>query len=179
MHARAGASDVVDVLHALRGLQQGVDEDRLGHAVFGFELRQDLVHVMDVPRAFDLGHDDDVELVADGPDDLDQVVQYPGAVERVDARPQRAAAEVGALGHLDESGARRLLGVERDRVFQVAAEDVNLLGHFGNLGPHLVQVRWKEMNHPLRAHRQFAQRGGSADGQRLVEIGGQFHGHSP
>ena len=74
-----------------RGSSRGFVEPRLG-----LELRQQLVHVVDVPGAFDLGDHDDVELVADLRDEPRQIVEHPGAVQAVDAGPELAAAEVGA-----------------------------------------------------------------------------------
>ena len=79
MHARRGRGDGVDVLDAFGRLQNGVDQDRLRHAVPRLELRQQLVEIVDVPGALDLGQHDDVELVADRADDLDHVVEHPGA----------------------------------------------------------------------------------------------------
>ena len=70
MQARGGGRDGVDVLHALGGLEDRVDEDRLRHAVPGFELGQQLVEIVDVPGPIDLRQHDDVELVADLADDL-------------------------------------------------------------------------------------------------------------
>ena len=95
-------------------------------ACLRFELRQQLVEIMDVPWAFDLRQHDDVELVADRADDLDDVVEHPGRIERVDARPQAGRAEVVRLRHGDEARARRLLGVGRDGVFEIAEHDVDL-----------------------------------------------------
>src|SRR3712207_7700391 len=57
----------------------------------------------------------DVEPVADLRHELGQVVEHPRALERVDAGPQRRVAEVVLLSRADESGARRLLAVDRDR----------------------------------------------------------------
>ena len=70
VHARGGGGDRLDVLDALGRLQDGVDQDRLRDAVLGLELGEQLVEIVDVPRALDLGQHDDVELVADGGDDL-------------------------------------------------------------------------------------------------------------
>ena len=47
----------------------------------GFELSQQLVEIMNVPGAFDLGQHDDVELVADGGDDLGHIVEQPGRIQ--------------------------------------------------------------------------------------------------
>ena len=50
VHARRGGGDRLDIVDALRGLQDGVDQDRLLDAVARFELRQQLVEIVDVPR---------------------------------------------------------------------------------------------------------------------------------
>ncbi len=172
VHARAGHRDLVDILDALRGFEQRMDQDRASDAVLGFELRQELIDVVDVPRALDLGHDDDIELVADGADDLDHVVEHPRAVQRVDAGPQRGGAEIHALGGLDEAGARRLLRVGRDRVLQIAAEHIDLLRRLRKLAADLLDLRREEMDHPLRPDREFAQRRGRADRERAIEMCG-------
>ena len=65
MHARRGQRDLLDVLDAFGGFENGVDQDRLGDAVPGFELGEQLVEIMNVPGALDLGQHDHVELVAD------------------------------------------------------------------------------------------------------------------
>src|SRR3712207_6677087 len=50
VEARGGAGDGVDVLHALGGFEDRVDEDRLPEARPSLELREKLVDVVDVPR---------------------------------------------------------------------------------------------------------------------------------
>ena len=52
-----------------------------------FELRQQLIEIVDVPWPIDLGQHDHVELVADGADDFGDVVECPRRIERVDTRP--------------------------------------------------------------------------------------------
>ena len=138
--------------------------------VLRFEQRQILVDEVDVPRAFDLGNHDHVQLVADRLDQLRHVVEEPGAVQRVDANPQGGVAEIGRAGDLDKAGPCRFLGIDRNRVFQIAAQHVDLLGGDRDLGADLLDVRRKEMDHPLRPHRQFTQRLRCADGQRFVEV---------
>ena len=103
VHARAGAGDGLHVLDPLRRLQDGVDQDRLGQGVLGLELGQQLVEIVDVPGALDLGQHDHVELGAGGRHDLQDVVEPPGRVQRVDARPQPRLSEVVRLGHGDEA----------------------------------------------------------------------------
>ena len=140
------------------GFENGVDQDRPLDGVAGFELGQKLVEIMDVPGALDLGQHDDVELVADRGDDLGDVVERPGRVERVDARPQAGRAEIGRLGHGDEALARRLLGIGRDRVLEIAEHDVDLPGELRHLGGDLLDMRRHEMDHALELDRQLAQR---------------------
>ena len=95
-----GRGDRLDVLDALGGLQNGVDQDRLADLVLGFELGQQLVEIVDVPRAFDLGQHDDVELFAGRGNDFENVIEHPGRVEAIDARPQAGCAEVYCPCHL-------------------------------------------------------------------------------
>ena len=80
----------------------------LGRRVLGLELGQQLVEVVDVPGPLDLGQHDHVELGADRRHDLQDVVERPGRVEAVDARPQPGLAEVVCPGHVDEARAARL-----------------------------------------------------------------------
>ena len=102
-----------------------------------FELRQQLVEIVDVPGSVDLGQHDDVELVADSADDLDHVVERPGRIECVDARPQSGRPEIDLLRHLDEAFARGLLGLDRNGVFQIAEHHVDLPHKLRHLGAHL------------------------------------------
>ncbi len=74
-----------------------------------------------------------------------------------------------ASRHGDEAGARRLLGVGRNGVFQIAEHHVDLLDKFRHLGAHLLDMRRHEMDHPLEPQRQFAQRRRRADRKRLEE----------
>ena len=125
--------------------------------------------IVDVPGPLDLRQHDDVELVADLGDDLDEVVERPGAVQRVDARPQPGAAEIVRLGERDEAAPRRDLGVGRDRVLEVAQQHVDLRDQLRDLGAELFVVRRHEMDHPLEPHRQLAIRRRRAGGERLEE----------
>ena len=137
VHARRGKRDRLDIVDALRRFQNGVDHDRLFDLVPRFELGQQLVEIMDVPGPFDLGQHDDVELVADRGDDLGHVVERPGRIERIDARPQAGRAEIDRLAHGDEALARGLLGVDGDGVLEIAEHHVDLPGEFRHLGAHL------------------------------------------
>ena len=89
------ARDRLDIVDAFGGLEDGVDQDRLFHAMLRFELREQLVEIVDVPGAIDLGQHHHVELVADRGDDRGEVVEHPGRIEGIDARPQSGGAEIG------------------------------------------------------------------------------------
>ncbi len=169
VHPRRGRRDRLDIVDALRGLENGVDQDRPLDGVAGFELGQKLVEIMNVPGALDLGQHDDVELVADRGDNVGNVVERPGRVERVDARPQPGGAELGRLGHGDEAFARGLLGVGRDRVLEIAEHHVDLAHQLRHLGGDLLDVRRHEMDHALKLDRQLAQGRRRADGEGLIE----------
>ena len=143
----------------------------------GFELRQQLVEVVDVPRPVDLGQHDHVKLAAGRRDDLGDVVERPGRIEGVDARPQPGRTEIGRPRHCDETVACRLFGIDRNGVFEIAQHDVDLANEFRHFRAHFLDVRRYEMDHALKPHRQFAQRRWSADGERGIELARQFHRH--
>src|SRR5215207_7721078 len=94
LHARACGGDLLEVGHALSRLEDRVDEDRAAEPGLRLQLRQQAIHVVDVPRALDLRHHHYVEPVADGSHQLHQVVEHPGALERVDARPELRLPEL-------------------------------------------------------------------------------------
>ena len=123
-----------------------------------FELGEQLVEIMDVPRPLDLRQHNDVELVADGGDDLDDIVERPGRVERIDAGPQPGSTVVVGPGHLDEAGARRRLGVGGNRVLEIAEHHVDLADQVRHLQAQLLQMWRHEMDHPFEPDRQIPQR---------------------
>ena len=118
VHARRCIGDRAHILDALRRLQNGMNEDRLAQTVSCFELRQELVEVIDIPCAFDLRQHDHVELIAHGCNDLDDVVEHPRRVQRIDAHPQSGQAERILFRHRDEARARRGLGIGGNSVFE-------------------------------------------------------------
>ncbi len=177
MHARRRQGDLLDILHALGGFQNGVDENRLLHLMPRLKLGQQLIEIMNVPGALDLGQHDHVELVADRRDDFGDVVQQPGRVQAVDARPQAGRAVIVRGRHLDKPFARGLLGVGGDGVFQIAEDDVHGRDHVADFRPHFFQMRRDEMDHALHPHRQLAIRLRGADGERLEKIARAFDGH--
>ena len=141
VHARARSGDRRDVVDAFRRLENGMDQDRLGQDVLGLELRQQLVEIVDVPGAFDLRQHDHIELGAGGRHDLQDVVERPGRVERVDAGPQPGLAVVVGPGHRDETAPRRRLGVGGNGVLEVAEHDVDLRDQIAAASANLVVVR--------------------------------------
>ena len=143
--------------------------------VLGFELRQKLIEIMDVPGAFDLRQHDDVELLADRGDDLANIVEHPRRVERVDARPQSGLAEIATLGHGDEAVARGRFGVRRNGILEIAEHHVDLMHQLGHPRAHFLDMRRHEMDHALEPQRQVAQRRRRPDRERLEEIARQFH----
>ena len=82
-----------------------------------------------------------------------------------------------ALRHGDEARARRLLGVGRDRVLEIAEHDVDLPDELRHLGADLLDMRRHEMDHALEPHRQLAQRRRRADRERLIELARKLHAH--
>jgi hypothetical protein len=134
-----------------------------------------LIEIMDVPGAFHLRQHDDVELLADRGDDLLNVVEHPGRVERVDARPQSGLAEIATLGHGDETRACCRFGVGGNGVLEIAEHHVDLMHEFRHPRAHLLDMRRHEMNHALQPQRQVAQRRRRPDGEGFKEIARQFH----
>ena len=115
-----------------------MDEDRPLEAGARLELGEQAVDVVDVPRALDLRDHDHRQAVADLAHQRRDVVQHPRALERVDPRPQGGLAEVDLLADPYEAGPRRLLVVDRDRVLEVAEQDVGLRGEVGELADDLL-----------------------------------------
>ncbi len=87
MHTRRGGGNRLHIVDALRRFQNGMDQDRLAQFVSCLKLRQQLIEVVNVPGAIDLGQHDGVELVADGAHYLGDIVQRPWRIECVDTSP--------------------------------------------------------------------------------------------
>ena len=94
LHARARRGDLLEVRHALGGLEDRVDHDRALQAALRLELGQQAIHVVDVPGSLDLQDHHHVQPVADGGDELGRVVEHPGALERIDPGPELRLAEL-------------------------------------------------------------------------------------
>src|SRR6188474_746995 len=175
LHARAGCGDLLEVDHSLGGLEDRVDQNWPLEAGLGLQLGQQTVHVVDVPGALDLGDHHDLELVADLGDQRGQVVEHPGALQGVDPGPERGLAEVGLLGGADQALPRSLLAVDRNRVLEVAEQDVCLGCDIGRLGDHLLVGEVQEVDHPRGLDGDLTQRLGGADRLRLEEVSGVSH----
>ena len=82
---------------------------------------------------------------------MSPVVQDPGRLERVHPRPQRVSR---ARSHAprDQPGPRGLLAIGRDRVLEIAQQDVRRSGHIRQPGEHLLARGVEEMDHPHRRH---------------------------
>ena len=99
LHAGRGAADLLDVGDATSGLEDGVDQQRLGETGLGLELGEQAIDVVDVLGAFDLGDHDDVERLrrlrcTSG----SEVVEDPRRVEAVDPSPELGVADVDGRG---------------------------------------------------------------------------------
>ena len=134
---------------------------------------------MDVPRAFDLGNHDHVELVADLADERGEVVEDPRGLQRVDAGPQLGVAEVELLADLHEPGAGRFLIVGGDGVLEIAENDVRLGDRVGQLSDHLLVRGVEEMDHPRRREWDLPERLGGAGGKGFEEISWASHRSEP
>ena len=167
-----GAGDLLEVGHALGGLEHAVDQDRALEPGLGLELGEQAVGVVDVPRALDLGDHDHLELVADLADELRDVVEEVGRGELVDARPQRGVAEVHLPAHLDQPRARGLLLFQRHGVLEVAEQDVDLGRDVGHLRDHLLVREVQEVDHPGGLEGDLARRLGGVDREGLEEVAG-------
>ena len=179
LHARRSGGDRLDIVDALGGLQNRVHQNGALETIARLEQRQILVDEMNVPVAFDLGDHHDVELVADLTHEPGHIVDEPGRIQRVDARPKSGRAEVGRLRHRDQAVPGRELGFDRNRVLEIAEDDVDLADEFGRLGAHLFIVRRYEMNHALEPRGKLKQRARSPDRQRVEIAARGFHERGP
>jgi hypothetical protein len=175
LHAGRGGRDVLDVLHTLGRLEDGVQEDGLADAMLRFKKRQELIDEVNVPGPFDLRHHDHIELRSGRRHDLGQVVQRPGRVEGVHPDPKPGPAEIVRVRQGDEAPPRFELHVRRDRILEVAEHHVDPADELADLGAHLVDMRRDEMDHPLEPHGHLAQGKGRAERERLEEATWQLH----
>ena len=130
---------------------------------------------MDVPCPFHFRQHNHIEIIANRFDNLRHIVEDPRAIQGIDADPQSGVAEIRAACDFNETGPRRLFGIDRNAIFQISTQDVDLLGGRGNLGTNLLDVRRKEMNHTLGPHGQFSERLWRPNCERFVEMDRWFH----
>ena len=175
LHARRGGGNRLDIVDALGGLQNRMRENGSLETVARLEQRQILVKEMNVPVAFDLGDHHHVEFVTNLAHEPGHVVDEPGRIERVDAGPKSGRAEVVGLRHRDQTVSGRLFRVDRNRVLEIAEDDVDLADKLGRLRAHLFVVRRHEMNHALEAGGKLKQRARGADRQRIEIPTRGFH----
>src|SRR5271163_2054206 len=175
MHAGGGGGDRLDVVEALGGFEDRMNENGLLDRMARFELRQILVDEVDVPRSLDLGQHDNVEFVADLADEAGHVIEKPWRIERVDASPKARRAKVDGASHRDEALARRRFRLDGDRILEIAEDDVDVSCQVADLGAHLFDMRGNEMDHPLNARRQVSVRRRRADGEGFEEFTRGFH----
>jgi hypothetical protein len=136
---------------------------------------QELIHVVNVPRPFDLRHHDHVESIAEPHDQIRHILQMPRRVQRIDAAPIADILAQQHFAHLHRARARRILGVGGDGVFQIGQQHIDLARHVRRLGAHLLQMRRYEMDHPLQRDGQLPQRRRRARGQGGEEVTGRLH----
>src|SRR5205823_5555829 len=133
------------------------------------------IDVMDVPGSLHLRNHDHLELVADLGDEMHEVVQDPWTVEAVDTRPEGGVAEVRLLCDPDEAIARCHFPVGRDRVLEVAEQNVARPRHVRHLRGHLLVARVEEVDHPRGLDGDLSEWSRRADRQRLEEVARVSH----
>ena len=77
MHPGRCGRDVGNIVDALGGLQNGMDQNGLGDRVSRFQLGEKLVEVVDVPRSLYLRQHDHIEFGSDRSHDLEHVIEKP------------------------------------------------------------------------------------------------------
>ena len=169
-----------DIVDALGGLEDGVDQDRLLDAVLGLELGQKLIEIMDVPCALDLRQHDDVELLPDRRR-RSRVMSSStqGELSALMRVHNPVSPKSQAFAMAMKPDARGFLGVGGDGVLEIAEHHVDLSDQLRHFGAHFLDMRRHEVNHAFEPQRQFAQWRRSADRQRLEEITRQFHWDDP
>ena len=150
-------------------------EDRTIESRPGLELREQPVHIVDVPGALDLRHHYDLQAITDFADQRGQLIECPGRLERVDPRPQSGPGQFGVTPDSDQPVAGRELALDRHAILEVAEHNVALRRERGNLRRHALVRRVEEVDHPRGRHRYLAQRHRRADRERLGEVSGVSH----
>ena len=159
----------------LRRLQNRVNQDRPLQTVPRLQLRQQQIQEANLLRAVDLGQHHRVQHIADLLGQLQHVVQEPWRVDRVDPRPQPRAAQLQRLPHFDQPAPRRLLRIGRNRVLQIAQQNVHLRRELGQPRPNPLVARVEKVNHPRGVGRNLGRWIGRADHQRAQKFAGIAH----
>ena len=134
LHAGRGGADLLDVGDAAGGLEDGVDEDRLGEAGLRLELGEEPVDVVDVLGALDLRDHDHVELVADLGDRGGEVVEDPGRVEaltRVQSWVSPAVKFLATSTRPARAASLFAAGTPSSRLARMMSTLVAMSGHLG------------------------------------------------
>lgn len=130
---------------------------------------------MNVPGPLDFGNHHRIESIAHPFNDLRQIVEYPGAVEAIHPHPQRRVPEIRLPHALDEALAGCRLRLDRNGIFEIAAEHIHLTRGLGETRTDFFDMRRKKMHHTLGPQRQLAKRRRCADGERFVKVLRQLH----
>ena len=144
-----------------------------------FELGEKPIHVMDVPRPFDFGDDHHLNAVSCLPHEPKHVIQKPGAVETVYARPQRRVAKVNLASDLNQPLSSVDLLVDSDRVFEVAEQDIDFARQLRELGSHLWIARVEKVDHARRPDRNLQKRRWRTNRERLGKVTWIAHNGPP
>ena len=152
-----------------------MDQDRALEPGARLELGEQPIDVVNVPGTLDLGDHHHVELVTDLAHQRGDVVEHPGRLQAVDARPQLRVPELHVLADPDEALAGGLLAVDRHGVLEVAEQDVDRRRDVGHLGHHLLVREVEEVDHARGFERDLEHRRRRADGQGLSEVTGVSH----
>ena len=157
MHARTCSSDSIDVLDAFGGFQNSVDENGLLKPMLGLELSEQLVHIVDVPVAFNLGHHQHVELVTNSAHNSGHIIEEPRAIQCVYASPKPGIGEVILSGNANESCAGRIFSFGRNCIFQITKQHIDVGDDGCGLCTDLFVVRRQKMHGALERQRQLPQ----------------------
>ena len=179
LHARRRGGDLLEVDHALGGLEDRMDQDWAVDTGLGLELGEQAVDIVDVPGALHLGDHHHVELGPDLGDDRGDVVEHPWRLEPVDAGPKLRFPELDVAPDLHQAGAGRLLAVDRHGVLQIAEHDVHRGRDVGHLGEHLLVGEVEEMDHARGPDGDLPHGFGGVDREGLEEGAGVAHDGKP
>lgn len=173
LQSRAGRADLPHPGHPGSGLQDGVHQDRLAQTGLRLQLSRQSVHVVEILGAFHLRDHHDVQGFAGLQNGRCQVIQIPGAVQRVHPGgvqrvhpgPQLGLPGGPGVADVHQPGAGGLHVRCRHAVPEVRRKHVHGRGDLGDLRDQCGVAGQEEVDHPGRAGRDFPQRSGRADGR--------------